>query len=500
MNHFKIIIPLYNVEKWIKKCIRSIQLQTYDNYECYLIDDMSTDNTKNIIESLIQGDNRFTLIENKVKKFALRNIYEAIQSSGSDPEDIIVTLDGDDFLATKSVLDKLSRTYDDYRCLMTYGSYIEYPSKQKGAFCRQIPQNIIKSSTYRNFAWLSSHLRTFKRSLWDKINVEDLQDEDHNFYRMTWDMAFMFPMLEMSGPLAVHISDILYVYNRENPINDDKVNHKLQIETEHKIRGKEKYPQNFVSCNILGPGEANSGIGNQLFCIANALSYSKDSGKRLFLPQILNKKDVLKYKETFYTNLNIGLDADIYDTCYTETDFSYTEIPELTGNVLLNGYFQSDKYFAHNRKHILESFDIDTLQYKVTQEYGDYSDYISIHVRRGDYLHLKEYHGVLDIEYYKNSIQHFGDHQKYIVFSDDIEWCKRSLTFVGDVLYSNCKEDWEDLILMSTCKAHIIANSTFSWWSAWLSGNETIAPNIWFTLDDKQLSSKDLYPTKWRRM
>ena len=272
----------------------------------------------------------------------------------------------------------------------------------------------------------------------------------------------------------------------------------ISYDLKDKIVGKEEGSQNFVSCNILGPGEANSGLGNQLFCIANALSYARDNNKQLFLPQILNKQDVLKYKEVFYTNLKTDTDADIntFNT-YSEPDFSYKKIPEFIGNVLLNGYFQSDKYFAHNKAHILESWNINTLQSKIIQKYGDFSDHISIHIRRGDYLRLKEYHGVLDIEYYKNSIQHFGNHQKYIVFSDDIEWCKRSLTFVDTVLYSNCKEDWEDLILMSTCKAHIIANSTFSWWSAWLSGNETIAPLKWFASD---INTSDLYCTGWKKL
>ena len=309
MSHFKIIVPFYNVEKWIEKCIKSIKLQSYSDYECILVDDMSTDNSADIARQLIGDDNKFKLIINKQKKYALENIYNSINESKSNPEDIIITVDGDDFLSKKNVLNKLSKIYNEYGCLMTYGSYMEYPSMKKGPFCQQIPDNIIKSNSYRESTWLSSHLRTFKRSLWDSIDVSDLKDEEGRFYRMTWDMAFMFPMLEMAGPHAIHIPEILYIYNRENPINDDKVDHGLQLETEFKIRNKEKYSQHFVSCDIMGPGYKNSGLGNQLFCIANALSYAKDNNKRTFFPQMLANKHISKYKEIFYTNLSVGMDG-----------------------------------------------------------------------------------------------------------------------------------------------------------------------------------------------
>ena len=107
-HNFKIIVPFYNVEEWIGKCVKSIQLQKNKNFKCFLIDDISTDNSANVIENLISQDDRFVLIKNKEKKFALKNIFDAISDSGSDPEDIIVTLDGDDWFASKEVLNVLN--------------------------------------------------------------------------------------------------------------------------------------------------------------------------------------------------------------------------------------------------------------------------------------------------------------------------------------------------------------------------------------------------------
>lgn len=240
-NHFKIIIPLYNVEKWIKWCIRSVKIQTYKNFQCIIIDDISTDNSVDIIKKEISGDDRFELIINEKKAYALKNIYDGIKHSNPAPQDIIITLDGDDWLANKTALQTISDIYDSKECLITYGSYIEYPSNIRGKFAKQIPSHVIQQKSFRRHEWCSSHLRTFKSLLWNKIEKKDLLDRDGNFYKMGWDLAFMFPMLEMAGNRSQYIRDILYVYNVGNPLNDHKVNHNLQLEIEREIRSKEVY-------------------------------------------------------------------------------------------------------------------------------------------------------------------------------------------------------------------------------------------------------------------
>jgi len=240
-THFKIIIPLYNVENWIKACIRSVKRQDYDNYQCVVVDDISTDDSANIVREEIGDDERFLFVKNEEKKYALKNIYEAIDLSSPSGGDVIVTLDGDDWLYDTEVLKKLNHVYRREKCLLTYGSYAEYPSGKKGKFSRKIPDSIIKEGTYRKNQWSASHLRTFKHDLWKRIKKEDLLDSDGNFYEMAWDLAFMFPMLEMAGSKSQYIDDILYVYNVSNPINDHKVNHGKQLYFESLIRDKEPY-------------------------------------------------------------------------------------------------------------------------------------------------------------------------------------------------------------------------------------------------------------------
>ena len=240
-NHFKIIIPFYNVEKWIKVCIRSVNAQDYKNFQCVLLDDMATDKTAEIVKKEIGNDPRFTFIENVEKAYALENIFDGILVSEPADEDVIVTLDGDDWFSRKDVLTALNNIYRESDCRLTYGSYAEYPNGHKGKFAKQIPFEWLANNILRHAPWQASHLRTFKYDLWKRIDPKDLKDADGNFYRMAWDLAFMFPMLEMSGQRSAYINEVMYVYNMDNPLNDHKIDNELQVRTENEIRSKPPY-------------------------------------------------------------------------------------------------------------------------------------------------------------------------------------------------------------------------------------------------------------------
>lgn len=241
--HFKIIVPFYNVEKWIKVCIRSVKAQDYDNFQCILIDDASTDNTTLIVEKEIEGDERFSFIKNEDNVGALENIYKAIQQSNPDDESVIVTLDGDDWFANKTVLSLLKSYYKKEDCWLTYGSHVLYPSGKRSPFCKSaVPRKMIRNKSYRTSPWMTSALRTFKYKLWRNINVEDLKNEKGNFYEAAWDLAFMFPMLEMAGDKIAFVKELVYVYNLHD--NNDHVvpeKREKQLSYEAEIRQKPKY-------------------------------------------------------------------------------------------------------------------------------------------------------------------------------------------------------------------------------------------------------------------
>jgi len=244
MTFFNIIIPFFNVEKWIDKTIKSIQLQNYDNFRCILVDDMSTDNTTTRIKKIIKDDDRFLLIENKEKKYPLENIRTALNISNPSIDDVIAIVHGDDWLASPNVLSILDKEYKENNCWLTYGSYIEYPNMKRGQFSKKVPKNIIDDNLIRVSPWMTSHLHTFKYGLWKHIIPEksfiESEEKQHYFYG-AWDLAWMFPLFELAGPKSHYVKEILYMYNRENPLNVDKLDHQRQLESENTLREMEKY-------------------------------------------------------------------------------------------------------------------------------------------------------------------------------------------------------------------------------------------------------------------
>lgn len=241
MINFKIIIPMYNVEDWVETTINSVIQQTYTNFNCIIVDDISTDKSVEIVKNIIKNDNRFALLINKEKKFSLKNKVEAIKYSNPQDEDVIVILDGDDWLSNKNVLNYLNDIYNKEKCLLTYGNHVNFPDGEPYWPLFAYPQEIIEKNDFRSFRFLASHLRTFKYKIWKRIDDNDLRDNDGEYYKMTSDLAEMFPLLELAGNRSKFVEKTLYVYNNKNPLNDYKVDHNLQFKTELKLRMKNKY-------------------------------------------------------------------------------------------------------------------------------------------------------------------------------------------------------------------------------------------------------------------
>lgn len=242
-----IVIPSYNNNKklrdgtpYYQKNLNSVCYQNYSNYHVIYIDDVSPDGTGDLVEAYIkdrQLEDRVTLIKNEERIGALANLYYAIHSC--DDNVIIVLVDGDDWLPHNNVLYKLNKVYTNYDVWLTYGNFRHYPKNIRG-FCREFSTATRKSNDFRKVKWVVSHLRTFYAWLFKRIKLEDLLYEDQ-FYSMAWDLAMMYPMIEMAGTHYKYISDCLYVYNMSNPISDGKKNRKLQLKLAHHIKDKEQY-------------------------------------------------------------------------------------------------------------------------------------------------------------------------------------------------------------------------------------------------------------------
>ena len=188
---------------------------------------------------------------------------------------------------------------------------------------------------------------------------------------------------------------------------------------------------------------------------------------------------------------------------FKEPGFDFTKIP-YSQNLSIDGYFQSEKYFKDYDKLIRDKFEpTDEIKNKLLEKYGkilEKEEICSIHVRRGDYLNLPQHHPVMNMNYYMKAVKQIGKKYTYLIFSDDIPWCKQNFPNIENFIFIEGQEDYEDMFLMSFCKNNIICNSSFSWWGAWLNENKTkriIAPKNWFGPAYAHFVLKDLYCKNW---
>lgn len=211
----KFVVCVWNAEKYIKNCIRTLKSQKNSDFEVYIIDDVSTDSTVEIIKPLIDNDNRFKLIVNTEKKFKLKNLDELI--STFDDEDIIIEVDGDDFLLTPDVVDDIRNLYLNNKVWLTNGSFM-YSNGDKG-FSQKCDPNTVRKDPFR-----FSHLRTWKSFLWKAIPQDYLRDDDGQYFKSAADVAYTFSLLELAGEdNYVFLDRLYYVYNAESPYNDHKI-------------------------------------------------------------------------------------------------------------------------------------------------------------------------------------------------------------------------------------------------------------------------------------
>jgi len=238
-SHFTIIIPSYNNERWAKRCLSSALSQDYDNYDVVYVNDCSTDNTAAVVEQIVgETDTKANVkvVNNATNHKALYNLWSEINQAKDGT--IIVTLDGDDWFPNDQILNTLNETYSSNEVWITAGSYID---NSTGVVSSPNVTSDYWIGNIRSKLWTISHLRTFRKELFMKIEQKDLLDKDGDFYKFTFDQAMMYPMTEMAGPLHFReIKDVTYVYNRHNPLSVDRVHRYDQLRIEQDIR--KKYP------------------------------------------------------------------------------------------------------------------------------------------------------------------------------------------------------------------------------------------------------------------
>lgn len=237
-------------------------------------------------------------------------------------------------------------------------------------------------------------------------------------------------------------------------------------------------------------------LGNQMFQYAALKSLSLLTGDNdITLPDNRSIKPDGTYDLT--NNKWISYRLDLLD-CF-DLNCKIGNIQENGDNIVLDGYFQNYKHIMPFKEDIINEFKFKfNILDKCSDIIGQYKNPVAVHVRRGDYVKLPHY-WVVTPEYIQSALEYFTDDEyTFLIFSDDIQWCKE--VFPEGVIFMEGNNQFEDLCLMSLCDHNIIANSSYSWWAAFLNQNKNkkvIAPNMWFS-EYKDLS--DLYPQDWKRI
>jgi len=231
------------------------------------------------------------------------------------------------------------------------------------------------------------------------------------------------------------------------------------------------------------------------------------------IDEIINSHSILnKLKQK--VSLKIGFKKYKSSNWITEKQFHFDpEILEANNNVLLEGYWQSEKYFADISDILRREFVVKYQQDPQSQRFAELiqsTESVSLHVRRTDYIQnalTNQIHGTCDQNYYDRSVGYISDrvsNPHFFVFSDEPQWAKDNLKLGFPTTIVDCNDasrNYEDLRLMSMCQHNIIANSSFSWWGGWLNSNPNklvIAPEKWF--NDETRNTKDIIPERWIKM
>jgi hypothetical protein len=262
------------------------------------------------------------------------------------------------------------------------------------------------------------------------------------------------------------------------------------------------------------------GLGNQLFQLCALISYSIDHNLTFGIRRVSGSSSPFRIRNVYWTDFLQSLSPFLYDTIsypigYEEPHFHYAKMPEkIADNTLIHGYFQSYRYFDHNFNAIDGLLNISTQRQNLGTD-QNMNNSISIHFRIGDYAKLQQQHPVLSINYYINALNHIcketGNNQWTVVYYyEHCDWTTvdnnilQLRAIFPNMTFISCDHtlpDWQQMLHMSLCQHNIIANSTFSWWAAYLNmkvgtGQIVCYPTDWFGI---KLTSdtKDLFFDTW---
>lgn len=252
-------------------------------------------------------------------------------------------------------------------------------------------------------------------------------------------------------------------------------------------------------------------LGNQMFQVAAALSLAEDTGAMAIFPDFLNKNvdDRGRNLKSFFKFLNVEQPyVRMRYAFHEDPHFHYAPI-EYHPNMVISGYFQSEKYFKHNKEKICSLFSpsAETVTY-LTNKYSkviNHPNTVAIHLRayKLEDHKIEQCFPFLNSDYYIKAADQFPENSLFVIFSDKINWAKKEMkNFTRPHIFIENETQYNDLYLMSFCKNQIISPSSFSWWAAYLNKNPdkiVIAPDPWFNPISGHDSSH-IIPEGWRTL
>ena len=266
--------------------------------------------------------------------------------------------------------------------------------------------------------------------------------------------------------------------------------------------------KSYVTCNIYG------GLGRQMFIIFTTISYAiKHKKTAYFTPK---ESDIIRntYWDTFFKGLQSYLSEPRKQLkIYQEPTFCYKAIPPEVDALV--GNFQSYRYFEKELPSILKIIGLESYQENIRSRITLAKASISLHFRIGDYVQYKNYHPIQDASYYENALKYMiprmpeeatvycfyevGDKERVMENMKNYSSLFPSTTFVH--VPELGLADWEEMVMMSLCNSHIISNSSFSWFGAYLAKSKRVVyPSVWFGPALAHHDTKDLCPPDWIRM
>ena len=268
--------------------------------------------------------------------------------------------------------------------------------------------------------------------------------------------------------------------------------------------------------------EVMGGLGNQLFQIFNLISYCITNKVQFYFEATVPRRvDRPFYWNNFLKKLAPFIKPIIHVMEYREPAFHYIPIPTSWPfdkiNIKFNGYFQSHLYFDNNKDIICRMIQFDKQQEEIKQKVVlDYDRTVSLHFRIGDYVHLPNHHPILSLEYYEKAlatlicntdnlywdILYICEEKDLELVTSNIVKLKEKWPSLNFIKIDNKLEDWEQMLVMTLCKHNIIANSTFSWWGAYLNkgDNRVYYPSKWFGPGQGNKDTSNLCPNSWTKI